>query len=177
MSASYLVDLKGSADLDLSLTSPAGVSAYLAPASGIIIGGIIDFIHANSFTNLLVAAGQSNSGTFRLGVQTSDTTNSGDFVAPYSGSAYLPTAFTSGMVLTFGSTAYNSGFIDSAAFQAPARYGRINLLAETTDQWQGALLAGFVRQYKTTGSGGGFTQSPQLAASTARVGIGGVINV
>lgn len=178
MSANYLVDLKGTAmPAGYSLIAPAGVNSYLAPASGLLVGVTVDLLHANAFTNLVCAAGNSASGTFTLAVQTSDSTASGTFVAPFSGESFLPSWFTSGMCLTFGSGGVNpvSGILDFAGFICPARYARVNLVAGngSTDFFQGALLAGFIKQLRTTGSGGGASQSP--AAGSTQAGV--VVNV
>lgn len=56
-----------------------------------------------------------------------------------------------------------SGAMAFAAFQRPNRYGRIVLLSggvTTSGTGTFQIVAGFVSQLMTTGSGGGFTQQP-----------------
>ncbi len=169
MSANYVVDL---GNTTVSLGSQIGGSLF--PGSGANIGNICDMINANTFTNLVVGTiSQFTSGQLRLLVQTSDTTNSGDFTDPTSGLAAFPTVFTSGGMATLNSGGganggtfglgvsgqfVQSGVIVFAGFQRPHRYVRSLALSGDIGRWDSSV--GFVAQLKTTGSGGGYTPSP-----------------
>lgn len=133
------------------------------PASGVIVGAPVDFVNADVFTNLFVAAGASLSGGFRVLCQTSDSTASGTFTDPTSGLADMPTKFLSGGVMVVGSGTASgmnvaSGLFDSAGFLSPHRYGRVLVLSG--DLHNAPVFAGFVKQLRTWGSGAGFDQSP-----------------
>ena len=181
MSANLLVDLGNTAYSQNSF-----ISTGFFAASGALPGAIIaDMLHADTFTNLIVfgtlTGSAPNSGQLRIGVQTSDTTNSGDFTDPTSGLSQFPTVFQSGgfIFINSGSVgspaagqtgvlgaftsgqACQSGFIVFAGFQRPHRYARTFIPAPGSfDFFQGPLGGGFVAQLKTTGSGGGFTLAP-----------------
>jgi hypothetical protein len=157
MSASLLVDLGNTCALQDSIAPAVGVGS--TPASGVIVGIPVDMNNANSFCNVLVAAGQSLSGQFKVLVQSSDSTASGTFTDPTSGLAQLPTSFLSGgvFICNSGGTA-SSGGIQSAAFQRTGRYVRAIIMSG--DQNNSPVNVGFISQLRTTGSGGGYSLSP-----------------
>ncbi len=176
MSANYVVDLYGTCFMQYTLVSTA-----LFPASGAIIGEVVDLNEANSFTNLLVvgrpvAAGIS--GQLRIQVQTADTILSGDFTDPTSGLAAFPTVFESGGIVRLNSGGLGeglfgagvsgqfirSGFVVTAAFQRPHRYARANVISG--DFFFGLYHSSFVAQRKTTGSGGGSWGTSGFITST-----------
>jgi hypothetical protein len=143
------------------------------PASGEIVGGIVDMLHANNYTNLFVVGGPS-SGLVSIQVQVSDSTTSGSFVDPTSGLAAFPGAFQSGGILIVNSglwasgnplgapinnaPLFCSGGIEVEAFQRTARYVRARVLSGGS--FDAPLSASFIAQLKTTGSGAGFSYSP-----------------
>lgn len=157
MSASLLIDLGNTCSLDDSISPAVGVGS--TPASGVIVGVPVDLNNSNSYCNLLVIAGQSLSGQFKVLVQNSDSTTSGTFTDPTSGLAQLPTSFLSGGVFVVNSGgALSSGGIVSAAFQRTGRYVRAVVMSG--DQNNSPVTAGFVSQLRTTGSGAGYSLSP-----------------
>jgi hypothetical protein len=128
-------------------------------------------LNSDTFCNLQVT-GNTQSGQLRIQIQTSDTDVSGLYTDPTSGLAQLPTVFASGGILwlnsggTGGGTlgafisghSMYSGFCESAAFQRPQRFVRAIMMSG--DWFGGPLQANFLSQYKTTGSGGGYSPSP-----------------
>jgi len=174
VSASYLVDLNNTTQQGASLFStPILSGACVCPSSGAQIGLTIDMINSDSYCNLF-AGGVSASGQLRLQVQCSDSDVSGNFTDPTSGLAQFPTAFASGGILWINSGGAGngvlggfasgqciaSGWFGGAAFVRTGRFARVNALNEGAAQYGGALVAGFVSQLKTTGSGGGFSYQP-----------------
>lgn len=175
MSANLVVDIGTTTQHQNSISPANGVGS--SPASGTIIGAIVDLLHANTFCNLVVAGGPS-SGAFRVGVQVSDGTTSGSFVDVTSGLAAgtFPTAFISGGLMTCNSGLWASGWtttpgavVDSAplfcsggvqygGFVRNARYARAIVLSGAT--YAAPVTVGFVSQLKVTGSGAGFTFAP-----------------
>ena len=168
-SASHVVDIGNGCGYDPSVVCAATIS----PASGTIVGQIVDLLNDNAFTNLYVAGGPT-SGPLAVLVQTSDATTSGSFTDPTSGLPQFPTAFSSGGLFWVNSGLYSSGIdpwssivnnaplfcsggVQFAAFQRVGRYVRAIALSGAFDQ---PMTAGFISQRKTTGSGGGFTYSP-----------------
>ena len=162
MSANLLVDLGSTCQQGVTIAPANGVGS--SPASGVIVGTPVDLANANTFCNLQVVGGVSQSGPFKVQVQTSPTLNSGDFTDPTSGLAQLPTSFLSGGVMVCNSGAgvsgspFASGLSQSAAFQRPHRYARA--IAMSGDQYNAPVTATFISQLRTTGSGAGFTFSP-----------------
>lgn len=164
MSASMLVDLGNTCLMGFS---QPGASGIVNACSGVSIGLSVDLLNANSFCNLVVAGRPSISGDITLQVQCSDFDTSGSFVDPTSGLAQMPTVFTSGGIVSiqsggvFGAFVSGqspfSGFIAGAGFQRPFRYARVNVLS---GNYVGPLVAGFISQLKTVGSGGGFSFLP-----------------
>lgn len=160
MSASFLVDLNHTAQMDASITAPQLSGVW--PGSGAVVGAAVDMLHANSFTNLVVVADASLSGQIRVAVQTSDTNVSGNFTDPTSGLAALPTDFASGGVLVVnsgGAAALPADFY-AAGFQRPHRY--VRAVALSGFLLDGGFLAGFVGQYKNPAISGfaGYSYSP-----------------
>lgn len=169
MSANLVVDLQA-CQMGLSI-----YSGNIWAASGGTIGLVVDLINADTYCNV-VAAGTPifTSGLLRLQVQTADATTSGSFTDPTSGlpSSALPTVFRSGGMIWVNSGGalggvlngavsgqyIQSGFMFGAGFLRNGRYARINVVSG--DFYAGTLTAGFVSQYKTTGSGGGFSLAP-----------------
>ncbi len=190
MSASYLVDLYNTTYMGTSLHTPnqggVGSSGQFCGLSGVQVGSIVDMIHANSFTNLVVTGVDGLiSGPLQVAVQTSDTTVSGDFTDPTSGMVAaapdatnpFPTAFRSGGMIWLNSgggagasgglfglfasgQAIASGFAVAAGFLRPHRYARALFIsgsaAAPANQYVGILNVSFFAQQKTTGSGGGY---------------------
>lgn len=175
MSANLIVDLGGAALLGASL--PGGIvvspSGLVDGLSGVLVGDTVDSRDANVFTNVVVMGRSVTSGPLRVGVQTSPDGLSGTFTDPTSGLAALPTRFASGGWLIIGQSGtapghwnpgegvsgqyLKSGFCVAAGFQSPHRYMRAILGSGFYD---GPLQVAFVKQQRTTGSGGGFTFSP-----------------
>jgi len=176
----------------IAITSPSGLVNGL---SGVIVGMTVDMIHANTFTNMFIGgAAVLISGPLQVGVQTSDTDISGNFTDPTSGMTPggdnpFPTVFRSGGIVwlnsgggagssggTFGlftsGHAIASGFMEAAGFLRPHRYARALFIsgagAAPANQYVGQLQVGFIANYKTTGSGGGFAYGPSS---------GGAVNV
>lgn len=167
MSASLVIDLGQTCLLQPSIVPAAGVDS--TPASGVIVGNIVDTKDANVFTNLVVAGGVSLSGTFRVAVQTSPDTLSGNFTDPTSGLSVMPTAFLSGGILLCNSgqsSGFQSGLLQAAGFLSPDRY--VRAISLSGDKYNAPFVAGFVKQLKQTGSGKGFTYSP-LSGNTINV--------
>lgn len=174
MSASTLVDLGNTCQLALSLPaaqSQLSLSGQFCGLSGVQIGQSIDLINANQLLNL-IAMGTAVlvSGPLLLQVQVADTDVSGNYGDPTSGLATFPGAFISGGILPInsGSTggvlgaqtsgqSIQSGFNVAQAIQRTQRYARVNFLSGF---FIGNLTAGFASQFKTPGSGGGFTLLP-----------------
>lgn len=207
MSANLVVDIGGTCQFNPSINSQYG------PASGGVVGTIIDMKDADTFCNVFVAGGAA-SGPVGIQIQTSENVASGNFLSgggfpisgsfsdPTSGLAQLPTNISSGGILwinsglvsipggggasggqnvnTFqngihpmfnaqGAGAYqlsgtfpvfgSGGGVAFAAFQRPHRFARLVMLSGASVL--PGLIAGFVSQYRTTGSGGGFTYNPQ----------------
>lgn len=183
MSANLVVDIGNTCQLFLSLPSPAAAAdagiaitsgGCISSLSGVLIGDVADLRDSDTFCNVFVAGKGFGSGPLLIGVQTSDATTSGTFTDPTSGLAQLPTAFVSGGFLVIGSGAATdtflgtfgsgvsgqvilSGFVAAAAFQRPHRYARLFVGSGFYD---GTLMAGFITNLRTTGSGAGFTFNP-----------------
>jgi hypothetical protein len=166
MSASLLVDFAQTLNYRVSVRQGSG-------GGGPIIGEIIDCLHANTYTNVVVQGGPS-SGSFPVQIQTSDALTSGSFTDPTSGLAALPVNVLSGGLLVVNSGLWASGGISPAppvnnaplfcsgnvfagAFQNPHRYVRLNLLSGA---FASEISAAVVGNKRTIGSGGGFTFSP-----------------
>ncbi len=164
-SANLVVDIGSTCDFQPSIAVGSG--------SNLVIGGIVDLLHADTYCNIYVA-GAAGSGIIEVRVQTSDSLTSGSFTDPTSGFTQLPTSFVSGGVFFANSGLWSSGNqslsapVDSAplfcsggiqfaAFQKPQRYAR---LVANSGPFPNFFSAGFVSQKRTTGSGGGFTFSP-----------------
>jgi hypothetical protein len=66
---------------------------------------------------------------------------------------------------------FASGGIGFGAFQRTGQYARLNLLSTSGGPTSGnsVVIAGFVAQKRTTGSGGGFTWLPQSGPNVANV--------
>jgi hypothetical protein len=155
----------------ISISAINGVGG--TPASGELVGGIVDMLHANNFCNLFVVGGPT-SGPVSVQVQTSDLTTSGSFVDPTSGLPVMPTSFQSGGILIVNSGLWASGSplgpgvnnaplfcsggAQIAGFLRVGRYVRARALSGNA--FDAPLTAGFLSQLKTTGSGAGFTFSP-----------------
>lgn len=174
MSANLIVDLGNTAQIGVSIQdNPVLSGSLVAPASGAIIGQGIFMGNADTFCNLF-AAGVSASGQLRLQVQCSDTDVSGNYTDPTSGLAQFPGIFQSGGILWINSGGVGngvlgaqvsgqcvaSGWAAAQGFQRTGVYARINVLSEGAAQYAGGLVAGFISQLRTTGSGGGFSYSP-----------------
>jgi hypothetical protein len=161
VSASLVVDLGQTCLLQPSIAPTASVDS--TPASGVIVGNVVDLLDANTLTNLLVTAGVSLSGAFKVAVQTASGTSSGWFTDPTSGLAVMPTNLLSGGILLCNSGqasgVFASGMLQAGGFLSPHRYARAMVLSG--DLNNAPVFAGFVKQLKQTGSGTGTTQAPQ----------------
>lgn len=166
MSASYVVDLGTTCDYQPSVVVGSGAS--------FTVGNIVDLLHANTATQVVVAAGIGGSGVIEVRVQTSDSTTSGSFTDPTSGLAQMPGKMASGGVFFTNSGLYSSGNstpsapvdssplfcsggMDFTYFQRTGRYARLIL---NSGFFPGAIYAGLLGQKKVVGSGAGFTYSP-----------------
>jgi hypothetical protein len=171
-----LVDLGNQLLILPSIMPNAGVLATTVsgtcPASGESVGMICDMRDANYATNLIAAFGASISGQFKVQVQTSDDTVSGNFTDPTSGLQRMPTGFLSGGIAVFnsGNAQAASGGFAAMAFLRPHRYARARLLSG--DQFSSVTLIGLAGAQKRTGSGPGYSQSPALGTSGFQ-GVGG----
>lgn len=175
MSANLVVDIGATAQVpQLSIVTP------FAPSSGVMVGQIVDLLHYDTFCNIFVAGGGGasgvSSGFVGVAAQFSDSLASGTFADSLSGQAsYLPSFIGSGSVLYGNSGLAASGAIPlgapidnaspfcSGGFQAGAlirtgRYGRLILLSGASLVCP--IVAGFITNLRTTGSGGGQSQSP-----------------
>jgi hypothetical protein len=165
MSANGLVDAAGSLDYRASVVVGSG--------SNLIVGQIVDLLHANNNCNIFVAGG-FGSGVIEVQVQTSDALTSGSFSDPTSGLPVFPSNLVSGgkffansgilasgvslrSAVASGAPLFASGGIDFGHFQRPHRYAR---LIWNSGVFPNYAVAGFISAKKTTGSGGGTTQSP-----------------
>ncbi len=173
MSANLLVDLGNTVQQDYSV--PPTLSVALTPASGTIVGNIVDMLHSDTYCNLHVQAGGA-SGILRVAVQTSDSTTSGNFADPTSGMVpgQFPGAFQSGGILICNSGLWASGAlpvgpeVDNAPLfcsggmqaQGFVRNGRYVRAIVLSGSFPAPVAVAFLSQMKTTGSGGGFTYSP-----------------
>lgn len=204
MSANLTVDIGGTCQFHPSAWTVVPTS----PASGTVVGTVVDLKDSDTLCNVFVAGGGS-SGTLSVLLQTADAISgliqsgglppSGSFTDPTSGLAQMPTWFQSGGVLLVNSglyalpngggasggmgvntfthgisvvfnsmghgpfpvsgsaPAFTSGGVAFAAFQRPHRFARLIVQSGAFNSF---VMAGFVSQKRTTGSGGGFTFSP-----------------
>lgn len=172
MSAGLTVDLGNSCQMGVSIVgTPILSGALTAPNSGAIVGTGINMQHADTYCNLF-AAGYSVSGNqFRVQVQCADTDTSGSYTDPTSGLASMPGAFSSGGILWFSSgnnggffNPFTSGQATASGFMAAQGFGRtgtfVRALLLSGDAGGGPLTVGFISNFRTTGSGGGFTLAP-----------------
>ncbi len=179
MSANLVVDLFNTCQMMPSLPGAAALSpsGFFDGLSGVLVGNSVDLINADTFCNVYVAGNSVTSGPLRVGVQCSDTDTSGLYTDPTSGLQIMPTNFSSGGWLIIGQSGatpgifnpgdstsgqfFLSGFLAAAAFLRPQRFARLILGSGFQD---GPLQAGFISQYRTVGSGGGFSFSPSSGA-------------
>lgn len=174
MSANLLVDLGNTVQQQYSIAPSLAVGG--TPASGAIVGAIVDMLHADTYCNLVVEGG-ATSGIARVLVQCSDAITSGSFTDPTSGLPRdsLPGAFQSGGIFIVNSGLFSSGSlpygypwvdnaplfcsggVQAAGFVRTGRYVRAIALSGV---FPTALNAKFVSNLKTIGSGAGFTYSP-----------------
>lgn len=177
MSANLVVDLGNTCQIGWSIPDQANLSpsGQVCGLSGLTPGKTVDMLHADTYCNLLVV-GQAvlASGPLVIQVQCSDDNST--WFDPTSGYAAFPGAFTSGTLLTLNSGSAGgtfgaavsghmvlSGFAEAQGFQRTGRFVRANMLGSggvASGLFIGNLAVGFVSQYRTTGSGGGFAYSP-----------------
>ncbi len=172
-SASLTVDLA---------TTDHRVSVAVGSGINLVVGEIIDLLHSNTYCNVF-AAGGAGSGAIALRVQTSDTTNSGDFTDPTSGLADLPQGISSGGIFYANSGLWASGSqslsapvnnaplfcsggFQTAQFICNGRYAR---LINVSGVFPNHLTAGFIHQKRTTASGVGSSHSPSATTFTINV--------
>ncbi len=174
MSANLVVDVGATCQNETS------VNVFGSPASGVFVGEIIDMMHSDTFCNIFVQGG-GNSGVTQSGVvgvivQFSDGLTSGSFTDPTSGqTSFLPSFISSGGTFFVnsglavsgglpigarvdGAPPFCSGGIAFGAVLRNGRYGRLILRSGTS--LVSPITAGFVTNLRTTGSGGGQSQSP-----------------
>lgn len=170
MSANLVVDLRNTTQHQPTIVDTVGVAS--SPASGEIVGRVVDLLNAGVYCNMLVKGGPS-SGVLQVQVQTSDSTASGTFTDPTSGLAAFPAGFHSGGILIVNSGLWASGNplgppVNNAplfcsggmafgAFQRPHRYARAIALSGAFDA---NVAVSFISQLLTAGSGFGSTQAP-----------------
>lgn len=160
--------------VDLFSTTDRAVSVGVGSGSDLTVGRIIDMLGANTMCQVFATAPLGGSGAIEVRIQTSDLTTSGSFTDPTSGLAQMPSTVLSGGRVIFNSGLWTSGFsspvspvnnaplfcsggADFSAFQRPQRYAR---LIYVSGPFPNPIAAGFISNKKTTGSGGGQTQSP-----------------
>ena len=160
----------------ITTIQPTGTSTSgnIFAASGATIGGSCAMPYSDTYCNVLVTAQPTYaSGQLRVQVQTAPADVSGQYTDPTSGLAQLPTWFQSGGILILNSggilggtiaaqtsgDSFYSGCCKAAAFQRPNVFARANVLSG--DFFAGSLAVSFISQYRTTGSGGGFSFQPQ----------------
>jgi hypothetical protein len=180
MSANLIVDLGNTAQTGVSINSTqqpslASGALYISVASGAVVGNSLNFQNADTFCNLHVTGVPSfASGQLRIAVQTAGADTSGSYTDPTSGLATFPTSFQSGGILILNSGGllggvlganvsgqfFYSGFGVFAGFQRPQAGQFVRAVALSGDFFAGALSVEFVSQYRTTGSGGGFSYAP-----------------
>ena len=174
MSANLVVDIGNTCQFIPSIAPVSLTSGVIAaPCSGALVGDVVDLLPSDTSLNIFVTGRRNvTSGQLRIAVQTSDSTLSGTFTDPTSGLAALPPPLQSGGILildsgglgggTFGAftsgQALASGFAVAATVQRNAQFAR--LIALSGDFYLGSLVAGFISNLRTVGSGGGFTFSP-----------------
>lgn len=176
MSANLLVDLGNTAQLGYSLPNNVAIGSggvVDTRNSGASVGASVDMLHSDTWCNVLVAGICLTSGPLVLQVQVSDSDVSGNYTDPTSGMASIAGPMQSGGLIYLGLSGianpglFNSGFVSgqsllsgfaaAAGFTRNGRYARVNALSGF---YQGPLTALLVSQYKTTGSGGGFSFAP-----------------
>lgn len=150
-----------------------GAAVGDTPASGVVIGLVADMRDVNMLSHVICAFGNSTSGQFKLQVQTSPDTNSGNFTDPTSGLLRMTTNLLSGgiLVVNSGNNQASGGFF-RGGFLRPAdhRYARVNIMSG--DQFNASVQAGLEAWAKRTGSGPGYSFSPASGAS-GFAGVGG----
>lgn len=177
-SANLIVDLGNTALQGVSISAvPLLSGGALFPCSGALVGAGIDMNNADTFCNLEIQ-GTAPSGQLRIAVQCADTDTSGSYTDPTSGLPVMPGPFSSGGVLFINSggagggtigqafasglsgftQAIASGFAVAAGFQRTGRF--VRGVALSGDFFAGPGFVSFISQLRTTGSGGGSTQSP-----------------
>jgi hypothetical protein len=167
-----LVDLGNTLLHAVSICSTSVLSGG-SPASGEIIGVIGDMRDANFATNLCVHFGFSQSGSFRVQVQTAADTNSGSFQDPTSGLQRMPTNFLSGgIILCNSGTSFGSGGIQWGCFLRPGDHRYVRARVLSGDQMNSPFSANFEGAAKRTGSGPGYSFSP-ASGTSGSAGIGG----
>ena len=173
-SANLLVDLGNTCQLGVSIISPGfPTSGGAAAASGATIGQSVHMGNADTFCNLHVTGIPAfASGELRIGVQCSDTDTSGDFTDPTSGLQTIPPPFASGGIAYLNSGGLLggvvgpvvsgnyilSGFSEGFGFQRTGTFVRAVMFG--SGFYAGTVVAGFVSQLRTTGSGGGYSYAP-----------------
>jgi hypothetical protein len=166
MSANLVVDLRNTTDYR--------VSTFQGSGANLIVGEVVDLLHANTYTNVFVVGG-AGSGSVEVRIQTADATTSGSFTDPTSGLVLgqFPVGIVSGGILVANSgiwssgnysvsspasgVLFQSGGVIFGAFQRPHRYAR---LIQVSSVFPAPVFAGFIAQKRTTGSGAGFSFSP-----------------
>ena len=173
MSANLVIDLPQTTNFFPSINNVSG--------SNVAVGAIVDLLNSDAYCNVFIVAGGGISGVIPVTVQTSDSTASGSFTVPMSGLAQAPQSITgqgftlsgvfwanSGLYasgnqspfngLVDGAPAFCSGGIQFATFQRNTRYARLVTFSGN----EGSIYtAGFISQKLETGSGYGFSWSPQ----------------
>jgi len=177
MSANLIVDINGSCMFQNSLIPPSGgvMAGLSGVAQGYTVGASCDLLHANTACQVAITGVPLFNSGLIIGVQCADSDVSGQYTDPTSGYAQFPSWFSSGANLWINSGGtggvnnsgaqsgfiFQSGFVAYAFLQRTQRFIRAIFPPNTSgNYYAGSLNVSFVSQYKTTGSGGGYTLSP-----------------
>ena len=174
--ASLLIDLENTVQQSTSIALTIGVGD--TPASGVIVGQIVDMMHADANCNMQVTAGPVATAFF-VKVQGADLSSgnqilSGNFTDPTSGFSVFPSQFLSGGRLCVNSGTVRSGGTDGAPIDAAAlfcsggayagSFQRINRYVRAVIESGSAVavpvMVSFLSQKITTTSGYGYTNLP-----------------
>lgn len=172
--ASLLIDYQNTTQHQTSIALATGVGNV--PASGVLVGQIVDMQHADANCQMIVTGGPTSGPVF-IRVQGADLSSgnqilSGNFTDPTSGYAVFPSQFLSGGRLCVNSGLYASGVgsvvnnmpqfcsggQQAASFQRVNRF--VRAIAESGLAFDQPISVVFASQSIATTSGGGFTNLP-----------------
>ena len=174
--SSLLIDLENTTTQYASIALATAVGNV--PASGVIVGQIVDLVHADANCQLQVTGGP-DANAFFVKVQGADLSSgnqvlSGNFTDPTSGFSVFPSQFLSGGRLCVNSGTLGSGgpqgtFVNGAApfcsggvfgcsFQRINRY--VRAVVESGSANVQLNTCTFISQTIATTSGGGYSNLP-----------------